>query len=174
MSRPKIIVAALSLSAAGLIGIATHEGYTERAVVPTQGDVPTVGFGSTVRADGTRVQLADRTSPVQALQTVGAHLGRTEQAFRDSLPGVEMTQASYDLYVDWTYQFGLANWRGSGMRRELLAGQPRQACEALLRWRYAGGYDCSTLVGGQPNKRCWGVWTRQQQRHAACLAALED
>lgn len=171
--KARIVVAALSLSAAGLIGIATHEGYTDKAVVPTQGDVPTVGFGSTVRVDGTRVQLGDRTEPVQALQTVAAHLGRTEKAFRDSLPGVEMTQGSYDLYIDFVYQYGLANWMGSSMRAELLAGHPRQACDALLRWRYADGYDCSTRVNGQPNKRCWGVWTRQQKRHAQCLGELQ-
>ncbi len=58
------------------------------------------------------------------------------------------------------------------MRRQLLVGNYRAACDALLQWKRAGGYDCSTLVNGQPNKVCWGVWDRQRERHAKCLAEL--
>lgn len=162
----RIAVSALALSAAGLIGIVTHEGYTETAVIPTQGDRPTVGFGSTAREDGTRVQMGDRTDPVRALHTVQAHLGREESRFRDSLPGVALTQGEYDLYVDFVYQYGIGNWRGSSMRRHLLAGEYREACDALLLYRRAGGYDCST----PGNRRCPGVWTRQLKRHAKCVA----
>ena len=169
----RVIVAALTLSAAGLIAIVTHEGYTDRAVIPTEGDRPTVGFGSTVREDGTPVQMGDRTDPVRALRTVQAHLDREERAFRESLHGVALTQGEYDLYMDFVYQYGIGNWRKSSMRRHLLAGEYRAACDALLLWRKAGGYDCSTLVNGQPNKRCWGVWTRQLERHRKCIAEQE-
>lgn len=165
----RILVAALTLSSAGLIGIVVHEGYTDTAVIPTKGDRPTVGFGSTVRDDGTRVQQGDRTDPVRALLTVQAHLGREEQAFRDSLPGVKLTQGEYDLYVDFMYQYGIANWRSSSMRRNLLAGKYCAACDSLLAWRKTDGYDCSTTINGQPNRRCWGVWQRQKERHAKCL-----
>lgn len=171
-ARIRIAVAALSLSAAGLIGIVTHESYTESAVVPTVNDRPTVGFGSTIHADGRPVRMGDVLHPVDALKTVAAHLNRTEQSFRDSLPGVEMTQASYDTWIDFVYQFGIGNWLKSSMRRELLAGNPRAACDALLLYRYSGGYDCSTVINGKRNTRCWGVWTRQLERQAACLAAL--
>ena len=34
------------------------------------------------------------------------------------------------------------------MRRLLLNGQHRQACDALLRWRFAGGKDCSVRKNG--------------------------
>lgn len=27
-----------------------------------------------------------------------------------------------------------------------------------------------TTINGQPNRRCWGVWERQLERHAKCLA----
>lgn len=166
----RIIVAALTLSAAGLIGIAVQEGYTDTAVIPTKNDRPTVGFGSTVKADGTPVRKGDTTTPVRALVMVQAHLSRDEQQFRDSLPGVSLTQGEYDVYVDFVYQYGITNWRGSSMRRNLLNGKYREACDALLAWRKAAGYDCSTTINGQPNKRCWGVWTRQQERHQKCMA----
>ena len=38
-------VAGLTLSAAALVGIVLHEGYTDRAVIPVLGDVPIIGFG---------------------------------------------------------------------------------------------------------------------------------
>ena len=181
MSKLRIIVSALSLSAAGLLGIAMRENYTETAVVPTQGDRPTVGFGSTFHADGTPVRMGDRTDPVRALRTVSAHLQPEEQKFRESLPGVALTQGEYDLYIDFVYQYGIGNWFTSTMRRNLIAATEarhpdakaffyREACDALLRYRFAAGYDCSTLVNGEPNKRCWGVWDSQQKRHAKCLA----
>ena len=165
----RIAVAALTLSAAGLIGIVARESYTEKAIIPTKGDRPTIGFGSTIKEDGSPVKMGDRTDPVRALHTMQAHLSREEQQFRDSLPGVKLTQGEYDLYVDFMYQYGIGNWRVSSMRKRLLAGEYGEACDALLQWRKAGGYDCSTLVNGKPNKRCWGVWQRQLERHATCL-----
>lgn len=177
MSKTRVAVGLLSLSAAGLIAIATQEGYTDHAVIPTKGDVPTLGFGSTKHEDGSPVKLGERTDPVRALHIVAAHVGREEAAFRASLPGVALTQGEYDLYLDFAYQYGMGNWRKSSMRRHLLdtreGGMPedyRAACDALLLWRKAGGYDCSTTINGKPNKRCWGVWERQLERHAKCLA----
>ena len=163
----RVLVAALSLSAAALVGLVVHEGYTERAVIPTRGDVPTLGFGSTVHEDGRRVQLGERTDPVNALKKAHAHITREEQRFRAGLPGVHLTQGEYDVYMDFVYQYGSGAWHKSSMRRELLAGKHRAACDALLRYRFAAGYDCST----PGNRRCMGVWTRQQARHKACLEA---
>lgn len=168
----RTIAAGLVLSAAGFIAIVSREGYTETAVIPTRNDRPTVGFGSTFHADGTPVRLGDRTTPARALHTAQAHIAGEEKRFRASLPGVSLTQGEYDLYLDFTYQYGTANWQGSSMRRQLLVGNYRAACDALLQWKRAGGYDCSTLVNGQPNKVCWGVWDRQRERHAKCIAEL--
>jgi lysozyme len=166
----RLAVGALSLSAAGLVGILASEGYTDRAVVPTKGDRPTVGYGSTFHEDGKPVRMGERTDPVRALVKAKSHIDREEQAFRESLQGVKLTQGEYDLYLDFTYQYGLANWRASSMRRHLRAGNYLAACDSLLMWRKAAGYDCSTLVDGKPNRVCWGVWDRQRERHAKCMA----
>ena len=163
----RMLVAGLSMSAAAFIGLVVHEGYTDRAVIPTKGDVPTVGFGSTRHEDGSRVRMGDATTPVNALKKALAHIGKEEQIFRDSLPGVFLSQVEYDQYVDFSYQYGTGTWLKSSMRRELLAGNHRAACDALLKYRFAAGYDCST----PGNRRCMGVWTRQLERHAACMGA---
>lgn len=163
----RLVVASLSLSAAALVGIVAHEGYTDKAIIPTVNDRPTVGFGSTFHENGQAVKMGETTTPVRALIKAQAHISKEEERFRASLPGVKLHQAEYDLYMDWVYQFGTGNWIKSSMRRHLLAGNYRAACDSLLLYKFSGGYDCST----PGNKRCAGVWTRQLERHAACLAA---
>lgn len=163
----KITVAALALSATAFFGIVENEGFTSKAVIPTQGDRPTVGFGSTFHEDGRPVKMGDTVTPVNALKKAQAHISKEEELFRNSLPNVFLSQAEYDLYMDFVYQYGTGTWNKSSMRRHLLRGEHRQSCEALLKYRFAAGYDCST----PGNKRCFGVWKRQLERHAACMAA---
>jgi GH24 family phage-related lysozyme (muramidase) len=167
MSKLRIAVAALSLSAAGLISLVASEGYTGKAVIPTKGDRPTVGFGSTYQPDGKPVKLGDTVTPVRALVLVQAHLSKEEDTFRKSLAGASLSQAEYDIYMDFVYQYGSANWETSTIRKNILAGRYSEACDALLMWKKAAGYDCST----PGNTRCPGVWTRQLERHKACKAA---
>lgn len=166
-SRARVVVAALSLSAAGLVGLALDESYTGAAIIPTRGDVPTLGFGSTTHADGRPVRMGDTTTPAKALARTLQYVQLDEADMRRTLDGVALHQAEYDIYIDWRYQYGATAWRNSSMLRELRAGNYPQACQALLRYRFSAGYDCST----PGNRVCAGVWTRQQARHAACMEA---
>ena len=50
------------VSAALLIGVLQHEGYTDHAVIPVPGDVPTIGAG---RTEG--VKMGDKTNPVREM-----------------------------------------------------------------------------------------------------------
>lgn len=165
-TRQRMAVALLSLSAAALIGIVVDEGYTGQAVIPTRHDRPTVGFGSTLYEDGSAVKLGDTTTPVRALVQVQAHVAREEQVFQRSLAGAQLHPGEYDIYMNWVYQYGTGAWVKSSMRREVLAGHYAAACQALLLYKFSGGYDCST----PGNQVCAGVWTRQQKRHAQCMA----
>lgn len=169
MTKIRIAVACLALSASALVGLVTSESYTDHAVIPTKNDRPTVGFGSTFHENGTPVKMGDKTTPVRALIKAQAHISQEESAFRKSLPGVELYQAEYDLYMDWVYQFGAGNWRISSMRKHLLGGEYVAACNALLQWKRSGGRDCSLPESWGP-KGCKGVWTRQLERHQQCMA----
>jgi len=185
-ARRRQLLASLTVSAAGLAAWVTFEGSSpvvqtvdEQGIAqellvahtPTKGDVPTIGYGSTRFEDGTPVTLND--APItreRAVQLVRALMRADEKRFQASLPGVALHQEEYDLYLDFVGQFGIGNWRKSSMRRHLLAGEYGQACAALLRWRYQGGRDCSLPTNWGP-RGCKGVWTRQLDRHARCLAA---
>ena len=95
---------------------------------------------------------------------------QAEQRFKASLPGVLLYQGEFDLYMDWVGQFGIGNWhKPKSPRTYLLQGKHRLACEALLDWRFQAGRDCKLPQNWGP-KGCKGVWTRQQKRHADCMA----
>jgi GH24 family phage-related lysozyme (muramidase) len=52
----------------------------------------------------------------------------------------------------------------------LLKGEYRQACEALLNWRFQAGRDCRLPQNWGP-QGCKGVWLRQKERYDNCIAA---
>ena len=163
-ARQRMAVALLSMSAAGFGAWKLSEGFTDTAVIPTQGDVPTLGYGSTRYEDGRPVKMGDTITPARAELLARNLNSQAEKQFAASLPGVKLHQVEFDVYMDFIGQYGIGNWRASSMRRDLLAGNYGQACTDLLKYRYAAGFDCST----PGNKRCWGVWSRQLERHAKC------
>lgn len=168
--RARIAAAALSLSAVAFGGMVVREHYTEMAVVPVKGDVPTVGFGMTFRPDGTPVRLGDRTNPVEAVQRSLAHIQKDEAGIKRCV-NAPLHQAEYDLMVDFAYQYGVPTLCSSSIARGANAGNYAGSCRAYLLYRKVDGYDCSQLVDGRPNKRCWGVWERSRGRHQKCMAA---
>jgi lysozyme len=154
-------VAALTLSAAGFVGILTSEGYTDHAIIPVKGDVPTIGFGTTQG-----VKMGDRTTPVQAVQRALLDASKYEGAIKRCVT-VPLSQTEYDLWVDFSYNVGPTAFCSSQAVRHLNQQQYRAACDQILRWRYVKGHDCST----PGNRVCPGLWTRRQEAHAKCVAA---
>ena len=177
----RALVATLTLSAAGFASWQASEGDGPTTVrqdgvvlhhpyVPTAGDVPTIGNGSTRYEDGTAVRLTDPPITRQRAEQLARNLHSEEEArFKASLPGVLLYQGEFDLYMDFVGQYGIGNWRTSSMRRHLLAGDYLRACQALPQWRFQAGRDCRLPKNWGP-KGCKGVWTRQQKRHADCMA----
>lgn len=161
-----MIVAALSLSAAGFVGILASEGYTEKAVVPTQNDRPTVGFGSTFREDGSPVQMGDRITPQQAVVRSLNHIASSESGLKRCVTGA-LSQTEYDVLVDFAYQYGTAATCRSSIVKHINAGRYTEACNAYLLYRFSGGFDCST----PGNRVCAGVWARNVERQKTCLSA---
>ena len=163
-ARQRVAVGLLTVSLAGFGAWKASEGFTDTAVIPTKGDVPTIGHGSTRYEDGKPVKMGDTITRPRAELLARNLMTQDERQFAASLPGVKLHQVEFDLYMDFTGQYGIGNWRSSSMRRDLIAGEYARACTDLLKYRYAAGFDCSTAG----NKRCWGVWSRQLERHAKC------
>lgn len=156
MSRARIALAALSLSASALVGIAVHEGYREAAYVPVAGDVATIGFGTTRHADGSPVQIGERTDPVQALTRKLADVQKFEGALLQCVH-VPLHQHEYDAFLSLAYNIGSGAFCGSTLVRLLNEGSYREACEQILRW---------DKFQGRPLR---GLTLRRQAERRQCL-----
>lgn len=155
----------LSLSAAALVGLIAHEGYTDRAVIPVQGDRPTVGFGSTFRDDGSPVRMGDTITPPQAVARTLAHIQKDETRLRQCVTA-PVSQVEYDLLVGFAYQYGAVATCGSTLVRLINQRRYAEACEQYERWRFVAGRDCAL-----PSSGCRGVATRARERAEQCRAA---
>jgi len=163
--RARIGIGALALSAVGFAGLIAHEGYTDRAIIPVQGDRPTVGFGSTFRPDGSPVRMGDTITPPQAVARSLAHIQRDETRLKQCITA-PLHQAEYDLLVDHAYQYGAAATCSSSIVRLTNQGRYAEACEQYARWRFVAGRDCAL-----PGSGCRGVALRANERRAKCLEA---
>lgn len=121
-------VASLVLSAAALVGIAVHEGYSDRAYIPVPGDVPTIGFGTTGG-----VKMGDRITPPQALQRALADINRFEGALKACVK-VPLYQHEYDTYLSLSYNIGSRAFCTSTLVRKLNAQDYAGACLEILKW----------------------------------------
>ncbi len=160
-------IAGLVVSAGALVGLASHEGYTDKAVIPTQGDRPTVGFGSTFKEDGTPVKMGDTITPQQALSRTLGHINKDETGIKRCVKA-PLNQVEYDTMVDFSYQYGVQTLCDSSIVSKANAGDYKGSCDAYLLYKKAAGFDCST----PGNRRCPGVWKRSQDRQTACVGAL--
>ncbi len=153
-------ILALVLSAGGLVTIALNEGYSDRAITPVPGDVPTIGFGTT---EG--VKPGDTITPPKALARALQDVSKYETALKGCVR-VPLHQYEYDAYVDLAYNVGPGAFCGSTLVKKLNAEDYPGACAEILRWRYYQGRDCSAAE----NKRlCGGLWTRRQAENQKCL-----
>ena len=155
------LLATLAFSAAGLVGLAVHEGYTDRAIPdPVKGTaVPTIGFGSTQG-----VKMGDTTTPVAALQRKLSDVQAFEGALKRCV-NVPLHQYEYDAYINLSYNIGSAAFCSSTIVKRLNASDYAGACNAILDWKYVGKVDCSA----SGNRVCPGLWKRRQQLHKQCL-----
>lgn len=150
MDRVKL--AGLALSATALVGLALHEGYTDTAVIPVKGDVPTIGFGTT---EG--VKLGDRTTPPQALVRALQDAQKYEGALKRCVT-VPLHQYEYDAYISLAYNIGPTAFCGSTLVRKLNAQDYAGACKEILRW---------DKFKGQPLR---GLTIRRQKEHEQCMS----
>src|ERR1700761_1403670 len=135
-NKQRTAIAALALSAAGFVGIITREGYTDNAIIPTKGDKPTNGFGMT---EG--VKMGDKTNPVQAAQRSLSFIQKQEGAIKQCVTA-PLNQGEYDVYVDLAYNIGAARFCGSTIVKRINAQDYSGACQSILLYKYAAGYDC--------------------------------
>ncbi len=165
MSRQMIVrisAAALALSAAAFVRLTQMEGYTERAVIPVPGDVPTFGFGSTRREDGTPVKLGDKIDATSAVRLSLSEIQGAEVELKRCVTAA-LTQGEYDSLVSLAYNVGAASVCKSTMVKLHNASQHEAACAEFDRWTFFQGRDCKLV-----ENKCSGLVKRRAAERALC------
>lgn len=153
IDRKRSIIAGIALSASALVGIALHEGYSDTAIIPVPGDVPTIGFGTT---EG--VKPGDRITPPKALARALTDIQKYEGAIKRCVT-VPLHQHEYDAYVSLAYNIGPGAFCGSTLVRKLNASDYAGACQQILVW---------DKFKGKPLR---GLTIRRQAEYKACMGA---
>lgn len=153
-NKVRTVVTACCLSAAALVGLVTHEGYTDKAVIPVPGDVPTIGFGTTGG-----VKMGDKTTPTLALARALQDINKYEGAVKKCVT-VPLSQNEYDAYISLSYNIGTGAFCGSTLVKKLNQKDYQGACEQILIW---------DKFKGQPLK---GLTIRRQKEYKQCIGEV--
>lgn len=157
----KRLVAAIgATAAAALVSLtSSQEGvslapYNDRLA----NDVQTVCFGET------HVQMR-RYTMEQCRDMLGDSLAGYAEGVRSATPGFDsLTDGQRTAAIDLAYNAGLANYKGSTLRKRYVARDFPGACSEYIKWRFVNGRDCSIAAN-----RCSGIYKRRLLERAACL-----
>ncbi len=119
--------------------------------------VPTIGWGNTYYADGSRVKMGDRITQVQADDLFAAVLERDFAApIRVALGDAPTTPAQFGAMTALAYNIGIGprlwvpgmkkGFRQSEVLRHHKAGRYEEASSAFSGWTRAGGQVLAGLV----------------------------
>ena len=149
--KKRVVNTMLGLSAAGLIALVSYEGYSDKAIIPVQGDVPTIGFGTT---EG--VKLGDKTTPQQALKRALQDIAKFEGAIKKCVQ-VPLHQYEYDTYLSLAYNIGSNAFCRSTLVKKLNQQDYAGACKEILRWNKFKG------------KVLQGLKIRREREYQKCI-----
>lgn len=126
-------IAALAVTAALAAGVSQHEGFEDKAYMPTKEDRPTLGYGTTFHPDGTPVKMGETITKERALVYLHNDLDKFASAVKRCAP-VPMHDHEFGAYVSLTYNIGEANFCKSTLVKRLKAFDYAGACKEILRW----------------------------------------
>lgn len=149
--------AALGLSAAGLLLIATHEGFSPTPYKDT-GGVITNGFGNASRNPNKSVTV------VEALEDLKENSSVAGKAVSKCITA-PITQGQYDAYVSFSYNVGTNSFCRSTMARKANQGDRVGSCNEFDRWVYVAGKDCRIK-----SSNCSGIVKRRTEEKNLCLS----
>lgn len=151
INRQRSAIAGIVLSASALVAIVTHEGYSDTAIIPVPGDVPTIGFGTT---EG--VKPGDRITPPKALARALTDVQKFEGALKKCVT-VPLHQYEYDAYVSLAYNIGPTAFCNSTLVKHLNGQAYANACQQILVW---------DKFRGKPLR---GLTIRRQAEYRQCM-----
>ena len=135
----------MKISPKGLELIKDFEGFSAIAYL-CPAKIPTIGWGNTFYADGTKVKLGDQISKTDALKLLEVIANRD---FADKIfpyIKIKVTQNQFDAMVSLAYNIGVGNFSKSTLLKKLNASDFVGASNEFLRWNKAGGKELLGLT----------------------------
>ena len=143
-------VAAMAISAAALVGIASHEAFRS-TTYKDSGGIPTLGYGETKG-----VVAGQTTTPERALKKLLESADEHAQEMNKCIT-VPLYQYEFDAYLSFTYNVGVGAFCKSTLVKKLNAQDYAGACKELLKWDKVG------------NKQLAGLTKRRQAEYFTCI-----
>jgi lysozyme len=136
----------MKLSDNGLRLIQEFEGLRLTSYLCSAG-VPTIGYGATYYADGSKVKLGQTITNSQAAQLLKDHVKEFEGAVIGLLNKTKVNQNQFDALVSLCYNIGPDKLAISQLLRFIKANpnDPKIAAE-FAKWNRAGGEVSTGLV----------------------------
>ena len=148
--------ALLSLSASGLIFLASQEGYSPVPYKDIKG-VITNGFGNASIIPNQNVTVPE------ALNDLKENTSKAGKAVSLCVTS-HITQNQYDAFVSLAYNVGSNSFCKSTMVKKANAGDLIGACEEFKRWSFVGGKDCKIK-----SNKCYGIYKRREAERQLCF-----
>lgn len=123
----------MTTSLEGMALIAGFEGYKDKAYLDGAG-VWTIGFGTTVYPDGSRVKKGDSCTYDQAIMWKKHAIAGFEKAVNEIIT-VPMKQNQFDALVSLTYNIGATAFHKSSIDDLINAGKTSEALEVWAKYR---------------------------------------
>lgn len=141
------------INQAGLRLIKSFEGLELKPYL-CSANVPTIGYGTTVYPNGTKVSLKDKEITVeQAEEFLLDDLKKREKEV-SRMVKVLLNDNEFSALVSFAYNVGLQALEGSTLLRLLNSGASREdVADQLLRWNKAKGVVVSGLVRRRESER---------------------
>lgn len=163
------VVTAASISAAAFLGLAGNEAPMtaefEGTVLANYYDgvgVETWCTGETqvgYKPDG---NYTKEECAALFKEQFNAYSARTYSCYTEDMKQY-VTPTMHATFADLNYNTGVKC--PNSVMSQLKLGEPVKACDGILRYKYAGGNDCSA----PGNRTCSGVWKRRIKTHGVCV-----
>lgn len=132
------------VSSAGIEMIKEFESFQAKAYHHA-GDVPTIGYGTTVYPSGKKVKLGDRITHAEAIEYLQNDL-KSFMGYIKRLVKVDLTQGQIDALASFVYNYGPTKFSTSTLLKKLNNGLYEEAGQELLRWNKRNGVVLRGLV----------------------------
>lgn len=151
IDRKRAAIAGLAVSASAFVSLLLSEGYSDRAIEPVPGDVPTIGFGTTGG-----IKPGDTITPPKAVARALSDVQKFEGVLKRCVT-VPLHQHEYDAYLSLAYNIGPGAFCNSTLVVKLNSLDYAAACAEIKRWN---------RFQGKPLR---GLTLRREREYQMCI-----